>query len=92
MATFTNGQHQHLPMSDFLVSLHTKLEEDETTSLAGTLTRRADRLLFSTRRLLGWARQMARGLRHLHRAGEQMSYFAPLRLKPPECPDPFYYY
>ncbi len=74
----------NLPMSDFLVSLHTKLEDGTSpvvlsptsSTPCGTLRKGMGasgggerKLLFNTRRLLGWSRQLARGLRFLHRRG-----------------------
>ncbi len=60
-----------LPMSDFLVSLHTKLEPDNQcqSSVSGYSTLRSrdegDRHILNTRRLLRWARQVSQGMEFL---------------------------
>lgn len=50
---------ENLPMSDFLISLHTKLEPD-SASIA-----QENRHLFNTRRLFRWTRQIAKAMDYL---------------------------
>ena len=45
-------------MTDFLTSLHTKLEPDSLATATGAKNRH----LLNTRRLLRWARQIAAGM------------------------------
>ncbi|XP_059096617.1 fibroblast growth factor receptor homolog 1-like isoform X2 [Tigriopus californicus] len=50
---------ENLPMSDFLISLHTKLEPDSACMA------QENRHLFNTRRLFRWTRQIAKAMDYL---------------------------
>ncbi len=74
VAPTANGGN-NIPMSDYLVSVHTKLDGPGLSS-SSTLPRGGGSIAgisrpppFNTRRLLNWSRQLARGLRFVHSSG-----------------------